>query len=205
MALFGHAHLLVTHGIHIIENLNLEELAAAKHPRVRLRRDSAEVPRRDRIADSSARAGGLSARGRGCRGTSGRTTRSPRAGGSCAASRGRAAARRRGACVGVPSGFDASKTSAAAGYTTSRTISASSRIVRSSPVPTLMCSAVVVAAHQEEAGVGEVVHVQELAARRAGAPDRHLAAARRLRVVELADERGQHVRARARSKLSFGP
>ena len=29
MALFGHAHLLVTHGIHIIENLNLEELAAA--------------------------------------------------------------------------------------------------------------------------------------------------------------------------------
>ncbi len=30
MALFGHAHLLVTHGIHIIENLNLEELALAK-------------------------------------------------------------------------------------------------------------------------------------------------------------------------------
>ncbi|HEV8209122.1 MAG TPA: cyclase family protein [Vicinamibacterales bacterium] len=30
MALFGHAHLLVTHGIHIIENLNLEELSAAK-------------------------------------------------------------------------------------------------------------------------------------------------------------------------------
>ena len=30
MALFGHAHLLVTHGIHIIENLNLEELAAGK-------------------------------------------------------------------------------------------------------------------------------------------------------------------------------
>jgi kynurenine formamidase len=29
MALFGHAHLLVTHGIHIIENLNLEELSAA--------------------------------------------------------------------------------------------------------------------------------------------------------------------------------
>ena len=29
MVLFGHAHLLVTHGIHIIENLNLEELAAA--------------------------------------------------------------------------------------------------------------------------------------------------------------------------------
>ena len=31
MMLFGHAHLLVTHGIHIIENLNLEELAAAGH------------------------------------------------------------------------------------------------------------------------------------------------------------------------------
>jgi kynurenine formamidase len=30
MALFGHAHLLVTHVIHIIENLNLEQLAAAK-------------------------------------------------------------------------------------------------------------------------------------------------------------------------------
>jgi len=31
MTLFGHAHLLVIHGIHIIENLNLEELAAAGH------------------------------------------------------------------------------------------------------------------------------------------------------------------------------
>jgi kynurenine formamidase len=31
MTLFGHVHLLVTHGIHIIENLNLEELAAAGH------------------------------------------------------------------------------------------------------------------------------------------------------------------------------
>jgi len=29
MLLFGHVHLLVTHGIHIIENLNLEALAAA--------------------------------------------------------------------------------------------------------------------------------------------------------------------------------
>jgi len=31
MMLYGHVHLLVTHGIHIIENLNLEELAAAGH------------------------------------------------------------------------------------------------------------------------------------------------------------------------------
>jgi kynurenine formamidase len=31
MTLFGHAHLLVRHGIHIIENLNLEELSAAGH------------------------------------------------------------------------------------------------------------------------------------------------------------------------------
>jgi kynurenine formamidase len=31
MVLFGHAHLLVTHGIHIIENLNLEALASAGH------------------------------------------------------------------------------------------------------------------------------------------------------------------------------
>jgi kynurenine formamidase len=30
MMLYGHVHLLVTHGIHIIENLNLEELAAAR-------------------------------------------------------------------------------------------------------------------------------------------------------------------------------
>ena len=30
MMLFGHVHLLVTHGIHIIENLNLDELAAAR-------------------------------------------------------------------------------------------------------------------------------------------------------------------------------
>jgi kynurenine formamidase len=31
MFLFGHVHLLVTHGIHILENLNLESLAAAGH------------------------------------------------------------------------------------------------------------------------------------------------------------------------------
>jgi len=31
MYLFGHVHLLVTHGIHILENLYLEELAAAGH------------------------------------------------------------------------------------------------------------------------------------------------------------------------------
>jgi kynurenine formamidase len=31
MVLFGHAHLLVSHGIHIIENLTLDELAAAGH------------------------------------------------------------------------------------------------------------------------------------------------------------------------------
>ena len=31
MALFGHVHLLVTNDIHIIENLKLDELAAAGH------------------------------------------------------------------------------------------------------------------------------------------------------------------------------
>jgi kynurenine formamidase len=31
MMLYGHVHLLVTHGIHIIENLNLDELAASGH------------------------------------------------------------------------------------------------------------------------------------------------------------------------------
>src|SRR5260370_19684772 len=34
MTLFGHVHLLVTHGIHILENLNLEALAAAVHREV---------------------------------------------------------------------------------------------------------------------------------------------------------------------------
>jgi hypothetical protein len=58
MTLFGHVHLLVTHGIHILENLNLEALAAAGHPRVRVHRDSAEVARRDRVADSAAGTGG---------------------------------------------------------------------------------------------------------------------------------------------------
>ena len=58
------------------------------------------------------------------------------------------------------------------------TISASSRIVRSSPVPTLMCSGFVVVLHQEQAGVGEIVDVEELAPRRAGPPDHDLGAAR---------------------------
>ena len=62
MTLFGHAHLLVTHGIHIIENLNLEELAAERDLRVRLRRYPAEIPRRHRLADPTDRAGGLSPR-----------------------------------------------------------------------------------------------------------------------------------------------
>ena len=57
MMLFGHVHLLVTHGIHILENLNLEELAAAGHREFCVRRRAAEVPRRDRLADPPAGAG----------------------------------------------------------------------------------------------------------------------------------------------------
>ena len=38
MALFGHAHLLVTHGIHIIENLESRGAGGGRHLRVRVRR-----------------------------------------------------------------------------------------------------------------------------------------------------------------------
>ena len=53
----------------------------------------------------------------------------------------------------------------------------------------------VVALHQEHAGVGEVVHVQELAPRRAGPPDHDVALAGDLRVVELPHQRRDDVRA----------
>src|SRR5207245_5533405 len=46
---------------------------------------------------------------------------------------------------------------------------------------------------QEDAGIGQVVAVDELAPRTAGAPDRQLGFAPALRLVRLADERGQHV------------
>ena len=98
---------------------------------------------------------------------------------------------------GMPSGFDVSKVEHAPPDRRSRARSRRARgCVRSSPVPTLMCPLAVVVLHQEHAGVGQVVDVQELAARRAGAPDHDLARARHLRVVELAHHRRQHVRAR---------
>ena len=52
----------------------------------------------------------------------------------------------------------------------------------------------VVALHQEAHGVGQVVDMEELAARRAGAPDGDLWRACCLRLVELAQQRRQHVR-----------
>ena len=71
---------------------------------------------------------------------------------------------------------------------------ASSAIVTSSPQPTLMISGRFVALHQKAQRVGEIVHVQELAARRARAPHRDFGVARLLRAVELAQQRRQHVR-----------
>jgi len=47
--------------------------------------------------------------------------------------------------------------------------------------------------HQMDAGLGQVVHVQELAARRAGAPHDHMLGTSKLGFVELADEGGKHV------------
>jgi hypothetical protein len=49
--------------------------------------------------------------------------------------------------------------------------------------------------HQEDAGVGAVVGVQELAARRARAPDRDAVGAGQLGLVRLADQGRQDVAA----------
>jgi hypothetical protein len=53
----------------------------------------------------------------------------------------------------------------------------------------------VVEVHQETAGLGEVVGVEELSARGSGSPDDHLLRARGLGLRRLADQRGQNVRA----------
>ena len=66
-------------------------------------------------------------------------------------------------------------------------------MVRSSPEPTLTCSAAGIALHQQHEGVGAVVDVQELAPRRAGAPDDHLPVAAQLGLVRLADQRRDDV------------
>ena len=44
-----------------------------------------------------------------------------------------------------------------------------------------------------DAGVGEIVDIQEFAPRRAGAPDHDVRRARHLRFVEPADQRGDDV------------
>ena len=97
---------------------------------------------------------------------------------------------------GVPSGFVVSKASRAAGWTTSRDQLgqlANREVLAGADVDVRQA---VVVLHQEHARVGEVVDVQELAPRRAGAPDHDLALAGDLRVVELAHQRREHVRAR---------
>ena len=138
-------------------------------------------------------------RGRGSRGTTRRTTRCPRAAISGDAIRGRAAAdveqlARR--AVGLRrcrtrSRHDRVRRCRAR-------VSASSRIERSSPVPDVDVLVAVVVLHQEEARVGEVVDVQELTPRAAGPPHHDLVPRpRHLGVVELADQRREHVGTRS--------
>ena len=72
-------------------------------------------------------------------------------------------------------------------------------------MPTLMWPSSVVVVHQEQAGVGEVVDVEELALGRAGAPDLDLGARRRrLASWNLRISAGS-TWLEVRSKLSFGP
>ena len=76
----------------------------------------------------------------GSRQTSGTWIRFLQRAESCGASRARAAATRRAACAACRPAW-IGRTPDASGYDDRRTISASSAIVRSSPVPTLMCGA----------------------------------------------------------------
>ena len=87
------------------------------------------------------------------RGTSRRSRGFRRRDRSAAPSRDREASTMSSTLRGVPSGLDGSKLSSASGLTTSRIFSASSRIDRSTPVPTLMCSSSRVVLHQEQARV----------------------------------------------------
>ena len=123
----------------------------------------------------------------------------------CGASRARGAASRRAACAACRRACVASKTSSAPGCddVAHRLRELADRqVLAGADVDVL---GVVVVAHQEQAGVGEVVDVEELAARRARAPDR------RPRRGRLASRRGTCGSAPAatcelvRSKLSFGP
>ena len=52
---------------------------------------------------------------------------------------------------------------------------------------------VLVALHQKQTGIGQIVHMQKLAPRRARAPHHHLRRAARPGLVELADQRRQHM------------
>jgi hypothetical protein len=49
--------------------------------------------------------------------------------------------------------------------------------------------------HEENAGLGEIISIEEFAVRRAGAPTSHGRCSADLRFMELADQRGQDVRA----------
>ena len=107
---------------------------------------------------------------------------------------------------GVPSGLVGSKASSPAeADDLAQQARRARRWSRSAPQPTLIGGVAGVVAQQEDAGVGQVVDVQELAARRAGAPDR-----RRWRRRPVFASCSLRIRAgttwlASRSKLSPGP
>ena len=109
-----------------------------------------------------------------------------------AASRAPQGARRSSACAACrPACSDRSRRGPAK-PTTRATSSASSRMVRSSPEPTLIGLRRGIDLQQEDKRVGAIVDMEKFAARRAAAPDRQLPAGRvRLRLVGLADQRRQ--------------
>ena len=66
-------------------------------------------------------------------------------------------------------------------------------MVMSSPVPILTSSALRIGLHQMDAGIGEIVDIEEFAPRRAGAPHHDVPRAGDLRFVEAPDQGGDDV------------
>ncbi len=106
---------------------------------------------------------------------------------------------------GTPSGFDRSQEKRPANPTTSAIRRASSAMVWSAPAPMLIrgkpglptamrAEGFLRQAHEEDAGLGHVVAVQELPARAAAAPEREFRGAVQPGLVAFADQRRQHVR-----------
>ncbi len=97
---------------------------------------------------------------------------------------------------GVPSGFDVSNVIVTPGATMSRMHLgqlANGEVLAGTDVDVIVA---VVVLHQEQARVGEIVDVQELAPRRARAPHRRRPRRLQLGFVELAHQRRHDVRAR---------